>query len=108
MIQTLVATSRFSSKGVRFYYVDERTPEGKAMHAISGPGHAEFFLKLAEKDGQGKPLATFVRGKGHVSFKGNDEAHLPVTTIDKILDPQYGRPGTPEGKYGKQYVRTCL
>jgi hypothetical protein len=71
------------------------------LHAISGPGHAQFFLELAEKDEQGEPLATFVRGKGHVAFEGNDGAHLQLTTMEKILDPRYGMPGTPEGRYGE-------
>jgi len=93
MIQTLAATPRFGSQGHRFYYVDERTPEGKGMRHISGPGHADFFLELAENDGQGNPLATFVRGKGYVHFEGNDGAVLPVITMDM--------PGTPEANYGK-------
>lgn len=100
MIQTLVATPSFVSKGYRFYYVDERTPEGKAMFHISGPGHAKYFLELAEKDGQGVPLATFVRGKGYVKFPSNDRAVLPQLAIEDTVDPSYGAPGTTEGKFG--------
>jgi hypothetical protein len=39
MIQTLAASSSLASKGCRFYYVDERTPVGKAMFHVSGPAH---------------------------------------------------------------------
>ncbi|KAL1799535.1 hypothetical protein ACET3X_003572 [Alternaria dauci] len=70
LIQTLVATPSFASKGYRFYYVDERTPDGKAMHHISGPGHAEFFLELAENEGQKEPMATFVLVLGATSGIG--------------------------------------
>jgi hypothetical protein len=101
MIQTLAATKRFSSAGYRFYYADERTPEGKAMYTTSGPAHAEFFLELAEKDDQGDVLATFVRGKGYVHFEGNDRAVLPVTTLDEIVDEGYGGHGNLESSYGK-------
>ena len=100
LIQTMVATPSFASKGYRFYYVDERTPEGKAMHYVSGPGHAKFFLELAEKEEQGEPLATFVRGKGYVRFERNERAVLPQTTIEDTVDPGYGAPGTAEEKFG--------
>lgn len=101
LIQALVATESFASEGYRFYYVDERTPKGKAMHHISGPGHAEFFLHLAESQRQEEPLATFVRGKGHVRFDTNEGAVLRRSTIENELDPGYGRPGSAEGNYGK-------
>ncbi|CAG5186748.1 uncharacterized protein ALTATR162_LOCUS11692 [Alternaria atra] len=100
MIQTLVATPSFASKGYRFYYVDERTPEGKAMFHISGPGHARYFLELAEEDGQGVPLATFVRGNGYVKFPSSDSAVLPRLAVQDTVDPSYGAPGTIEGKFG--------
>ena len=100
MIQSLVATPRFISAGYRFYYVDERTPAGKAMHGISGPAHAKFFLELAEKENQGEALATFVRGNGYTRFEGNAAAILPVRTLEDMVDAEYGLPGTVEAKYG--------
>ncbi|KAK1064630.1 hypothetical protein LTR33_012022 [Friedmanniomyces endolithicus] len=63
IIQQLAATDRFKQNKYRFYYVDERAPNGKAT-LPSGRGHAEFFLELAEMNEQGPMLATFVRGKG--------------------------------------------
>ena len=100
MIQSLVATPRFISAGYRFYYVDERTPAGKAMHGISGPAHAEVFLELAENEDQGEALATFVRGKGYTRFEGNAAAILPVRTLEDMVDAEYGLPGTVEAEYG--------
>ena len=100
LVQTLVATPSYISKGYRFYYVDERTPDGKAMHHVSGPGHAEFFLELAENEGQKEPMATFVRGKGHVWFERNDRAVIPRLTTREVVDHRYGAPGTTESTYG--------
>jgi hypothetical protein len=101
MVQTLIATPLFASKGYRFYYVDERTPEGKGMRFISGPGHAEFFLQLAEQEGQGDPLATFVRGKGYTGFESNERAALPLGIVEERVDVGYGADGTVEAGYGK-------
>ncbi|KAF1978055.1 hypothetical protein BU23DRAFT_577544 [Bimuria novae-zelandiae CBS 107.79] len=87
LIQALAAAPSFASKGCHFYYVDEHTPLGKAMHYISGPGHAEFFLHLSESQEQEEPLASF-------------RAVLPRSTTEDTLDPIYGRPGTVESRYG--------
>ncbi|KAM3416237.1 hypothetical protein BST61_g7843 [Cercospora zeina] len=61
----------YKKKGIRFHFVDERSAEGKPMYnRISGDGHAEFFLKLAE-GGKGDEVpwqATFVSGKGYAQF----------------------------------------
>ncbi|CAN9321929.1 unnamed protein product [Alternaria alternata] len=100
MIQTLAASSSLASKGCRFYYVDERTPLGKAMFHVSGPAHAEYFLELAEKEGRSETLATFVRGKGYTKFPSNERAILPHVSVQDAADPKYGAPGTAEAKYG--------
>jgi hypothetical protein len=100
MIQTLAASSSLASMGCRFYYVDERTPGGKAMFHVSGPAHAEYFLELAEKEGRSETLATFVRGKGYTKFPSNERAILPHVSVQDAADPKYGAPGTAEAKYG--------
>jgi hypothetical protein len=100
MIQTLAASSSLASKGCRFYYVDERTPVGKAMFHVSGPAHAEYFMELAEKEGRSETLATFVRGKGYTKFPSNERAILPHVSVQDAADPKYGAPGTAEAKYG--------
>lgn len=54
----------------RFYYVDERTTEGKPMYDdISGPGHADFFASLVEKRSEVPWHATFVSGQGYKKFE---------------------------------------
>jgi len=101
LIQTLIATPLFQSKGYRFYFADERTPDGKGMYHISGPAHAEMFVELAEKEDQGPALATFVRGKGYVAFEGDERASLPVATLESFVNTSYGAPDTEEANYGK-------
>lgn len=53
----------------RFYYADERTPEGKMVgRDVNGEAHAELYFKLANDK---EPVAwqqTFVKGKGYVKF----------------------------------------
>ena len=71
------------------------------MMYISGPGHAEYFLELAEKEGLGPALATFVRGKGYVKFEETEGVNLPVMTTEQLADVGYGAPGTKEAGYGK-------
>ncbi|TVY46332.1 hypothetical protein LOCC1_G004264 [Lachnellula occidentalis] len=88
MIQSLVAA--FKDSGYRFYYVDERTPDGKGMLHISGEAHAEFFLELAQRADQGPPLATFVRGKGYTAFAGETVTNLPVVSMAELADLDYG------------------
>jgi len=54
----------------RFYYVDERKADGKPVYsAVDGPAHAEFFGSLIDGTGSAPALATFVKGKGYVSFQ---------------------------------------
>jgi hypothetical protein len=88
MIQNLVAI--YKDQGFRFYFVDERTPEGKGMFFISGQAHADLFLELTERDDQGSPLATFVRGVGLQSFPSDESASLPVLTLEEAADDKYG------------------
>lgn len=59
----------------RFFYVDERKPDGNVKGAaIDGPAHAEFFVDLVEGEASAPWQATFVAGQGYVDFskgKGN-------------------------------------
>lgn len=71
------------------------------MIYISGPAHAEMFVELAEKDGQGPALATFVRGRGYVAFEEDERATLPVKMRAELAIVGYGAPGTEEANYGK-------
>lgn len=53
----------------RFYYGDERKPDGSVVgNNINGENHAAFYLHLAQEKEQGPWDATFVGGKGYVNF----------------------------------------
>ncbi|PPJ56561.1 hypothetical protein CBER1_03887 [Cercospora berteroae] len=64
------ASESYRDQSFRFYYVDERTPEGDAKgETIRGPGHADFFLALAENKACQVPWkATFVERQGYQKF----------------------------------------
>lgn len=55
----------------KFYFVDERTPEGEStMREIDGDAHGVEFWRLAEEEkGQKHWCWTFVKGKGYVGNK---------------------------------------
>ncbi|CAD6441271.1 0ef69fec-2fc4-44f8-be79-e7e7f2f6ccaa [Sclerotinia trifoliorum] len=65
------ASELYKKDGYRFYWADERTPEGGMIgYEINGEAHGDFFYELATSE---KPLpwdATFVAGKGYVDFHG--------------------------------------
>jgi NAD(P)-dependent dehydrogenase (short-subunit alcohol dehydrogenase family) len=95
MIQTLVAA--YKDQGYRFYFADERTPDGKGMIYISGEAHAEIFIDLAQREEQGEAFLTFVRGKGEVRFEADERAKLPVLAPNEMADFGYGKPDEVEG-----------
>jgi NAD(P)-dependent dehydrogenase (short-subunit alcohol dehydrogenase family) len=95
MIQTLAEA--YKDKGYGFYFVDERTPEGKGMIYISGSAHATMFLELAQRKAQGEAFVAFVRGKGEVRFEADERAKLPVLKGEELADFGYGKPEDVEG-----------
>jgi hypothetical protein len=53
----------------RFYYADERKPDGGAAYgAIDGDAHAKHYVELAEGKTQGPWQQTFVKGVGYKAF----------------------------------------
>jgi hypothetical protein len=95
MIQTFATA--YKDHGYSFYFVDERTPEGKGMIYISGSAHAEMFLELAQRKEQGEAFVTFVRGQGEVRFEADERAKLPVLAPEDMADFGYGKPEDVEG-----------
>ncbi|KAF5001043.1 hypothetical protein FDECE_11077 [Fusarium decemcellulare] len=63
------AAKAYGPKGWKFYYADERSPEGAPAFAnIDGKAHGDFYVELSERNAQGPWLATFVKGTGYVKF----------------------------------------
>lgn len=66
------AAHAYREKGYRFYFADERTPEGgSTMDLIDGNAHGEEFWKLANSKEQAPVNYTFVKGKGYVKFESD-------------------------------------
>lgn len=52
----------------RFYYADERKPDGTAKYKVDGEAHAKLYYELAEGKTQGPWMQTFVKDKGYMKF----------------------------------------
>ncbi|OAP58589.1 hypothetical protein AYL99_07679 [Fonsecaea erecta] len=69
-IRYLVENKIYADEGFKFYYADERTPEGKPVGtAVSGSAAAVEYVKLAEQQDQGPWLYTFVKDAGYKDFE---------------------------------------
>jgi len=67
------AANAYGKDGYRFYYTDERQPDGRpAGLQIDGDAHAEMFWTLAHENKQSKWLVTFTKDGGRQSFAGVD------------------------------------
>lgn len=54
----------------RFYYVDERKPDGATIgNQIGGEAYAEEFWKLVQEKEQLPWQYTFAKGKGYINFE---------------------------------------
>jgi len=64
-----LAALAYKEKGYKFYYADERTPEGGAVYSqIDGDAHAKLYVELSEGESQGPWQQTFVKGIGYKAF----------------------------------------
>ncbi|KAH8904218.1 NAD(P)-binding protein [Coniochaeta sp. PMI_546] len=58
------ADAQYKARGWRFYFADERTPEGRPMgHTPGAESHAEMYLRLAEGKEDLPSYVTFADGK---------------------------------------------
>ncbi|KFG82205.1 hypothetical protein MANI_004268 [Metarhizium anisopliae] len=72
-----MAAELSKTKGYRFYYADERTPQDLAMsRGVSASAHAETYLQLAEGTVEGPSNVTFVAGRGLVEFPETTRTHV--------------------------------
>jgi hypothetical protein len=70
---SLLCPGRFESMRLihflhRFYYGDERKPDGAPGFQIDGDAHGKLYLELAEGKEQGPWQQTFVTGVGYKNF----------------------------------------
>ncbi|KAH4954096.1 hypothetical protein HBI78_230480 [Parastagonospora nodorum] len=65
-----LADTLYKARGYRFFYADERHPDGKNKGmAFDGPAHGEYYHELAQHPDGVPWQATFVKGQGYRSFK---------------------------------------
>ncbi|KAL6705882.1 hypothetical protein ACN47E_006342 [Coniothyrium glycines] len=63
------ADTMYADKGFRFFYADERFPDGRSKaQELDGPAHGKFYSQLAEHNGEVPWHATFVKDQGYVKF----------------------------------------
>ncbi|KAF2162038.1 hypothetical protein M409DRAFT_58499 [Zasmidium cellare ATCC 36951] len=66
------ADNAYQNKGYRFYYVDERFADGRAVvNEIDGQAHADYFYGLVKGTLTSPWWSTFVKGEGYVKFPWN-------------------------------------
>lgn len=76
----------YRDQNIRFFFVDERMPDGSAMLKGAGPqAHADIFLSLADRTAGDVPWQiTFVNGKGYVEFP-----HKVILSEEKVEYPGF-------------------
>lgn len=66
---TIPKPSQLTTHNSRFYYADERNPDGSpAYGGIDGEAHGKYYLELSEGESQGPWQQTFVKGAGYKDF----------------------------------------
>ncbi|EKJ72753.1 hypothetical protein FPSE_07019 [Fusarium pseudograminearum CS3096] len=63
------ASAAYKERGYKFYYVDERKPEGGPIYRVNGDANGEMYWKLSQDKEQGEWLQTFVKGEGYKKFE---------------------------------------
>ncbi|KAG4257782.1 hypothetical protein FPRO03_13668 [Fusarium proliferatum] len=69
------AADAYKSKGYKFYYADERKPDGAPKYRVDGDAHADLYWDLSQGKEQGPWMQTFVKGEGYKKF---DTLYTPI------------------------------
>ncbi|CAH0040455.1 unnamed protein product [Clonostachys rhizophaga] len=69
------ASAAYKDRGYKFYYADERKPDGQPKYRVDADAHADLYWKLAHAKTQGPWMQTFVQGVGYEKF---DAIYTPV------------------------------
>ncbi|KAI1009025.1 hypothetical protein LB504_002009 [Fusarium proliferatum] len=62
------AADAYKSKGYKFYYADERKPDGAPKYRVDGNAHADLYWDLSQGKEQGPWMQTFVTGERYKKF----------------------------------------
>lgn len=52
----------------RFYYADERKPDGGPIYRVNGDAHEDLYWELSQGKEQGPWMQSFVKGIGYKAF----------------------------------------
>ncbi|KAF5695617.1 short-chain dehydrogenase reductase like yusS [Fusarium denticulatum] len=69
------AADAYKNKGYKFYYADERKPDGAPKYRVDGDAHADLYWALSQGKEQGPWMQTFVKGEGYKKF---DTLYTPI------------------------------
>ncbi|KAF5635716.1 short chain type dehydrogenase [Fusarium sp. NRRL 25303] len=69
------AADAYKGKGYKFYYADERKPDGAPKYRVDGDAHADLYWELSQGKEQGPWMQTFVKGEGYRKF---DTLYTPI------------------------------
>ncbi|KAI1046668.1 hypothetical protein LB505_006718 [Fusarium chuoi] len=69
------AADAYKTKGYKFYYADERKPDGAPKYRVDGDAHADLYWDLSQGKEQGPWMQTFVKGEGYKKF---DTLYTPI------------------------------
>ncbi|EWZ36231.1 hypothetical protein BFJ63_vAg6941 [Fusarium oxysporum f. sp. narcissi] len=69
------AADAYKNKGYKFYYADERKPDGAPKYRVDGNAHADLYWELSQGKEQGHWMQTFVKGEGYKKF---DTLYTPI------------------------------
>ncbi|KAF5970872.1 short-chain dehydrogenase reductase like yusS [Fusarium coicis] len=69
------AADAYKNKGYKFYYADERKPDGAPKYRVDGDAHADLYWALSQGKEQEPWMQTFVKGEGYKKF---DTLYTPI------------------------------
>ncbi|EXA33621.1 hypothetical protein FOQG_15699 [Fusarium oxysporum f. sp. raphani 54005] len=69
------AADAYKNNGYKFYYADERKPDGAPKYRVDGNAHADLYWELSQGKEQGHWMQTFVKGEGYKKF---DTLYIPI------------------------------
>ncbi|KAH7240702.1 uncharacterized protein BKA55DRAFT_648769 [Fusarium redolens] len=69
------AADAYKNRGYKFYYADERKPDGAPKYRVDGDAHADLYWDLSQGKEQGPWMQTFVKGEGYKKF---DTLYTPI------------------------------
>ncbi|KAJ4129184.1 hypothetical protein NW768_007719 [Fusarium equiseti] len=65
---TWTASEAYKNRGFKFYYADERKPDGGPIYRVNEDAHGDMYWELSQGKEQGPWMQSFVKGIGYKAF----------------------------------------